>query len=119
MASEGGHVTFSPASVREMDILRFAWSELPHVSAERLMSGMGIELIYRAIAGLAGLKVEALSAPEIVRRASSRECPLCDEALDLFCGMLGTAAGNLALTLGGAGGRLYWWRDCATSGQTL
>jgi glucokinase len=68
------------------------------------MSGMGIELIYRAVASLAGLRVQALTAPEIVQRALSRECVLCDEALDLFCGMLGTTAGNLALTLGAQGG---------------
>ncbi|RJX32638.1 MAG: glucokinase [Oxalobacter sp.] len=104
LSSEGGHVTFSPSSEREMDILRFAWKALPHVSAERLMSGMGIELIYRAVSVLSGVNRDPLAAPEIVRRALTHACPICDETLELFCGMLGTVAGNLALTLGAQGG---------------
>lgn len=32
------------------------------------------------------------------------ECPRCDEVLETFCGMLGTVAANLAVTLGAQGG---------------
>jgi glucokinase len=32
------------------------------------------------------------------------ECVLCDQVVETFCGMLGTVAGNLALTLGAQGG---------------
>ncbi|MGV7208888.1 glucokinase [Oxalobacteraceae bacterium A2-2] len=104
LLSEGGHVSFSPVNEQEVAILRFAWREFEHVSAERLMSGVGIELIYRALADQAGQAAESLSAAEISRRALGGECPLCDEAIEAFCRMLGTIAGNLAVTLGAQGG---------------
>lgn len=104
LKTEGGHVSFAPANEREVEILRFAWKEFSHVSAERLLSGMGLELLYRAVANLAGVTSEAIRAPEISRRALAHECPICDEALELFCAMLGTVAADLALTLGAQGG---------------
>jgi glucokinase len=104
LRSEGGHVTFSPANEREVGILLFAWRQYEHVSAERLISGDGIELVYRALADRAGMPYEHLSAAEITSRALAGECPLCDETVEAFCGMLGTVAGNLAITLGAQGG---------------
>ena len=104
LLSEGGHVTFSPANDTEVAVLRFAWREFDHVSAERFLSGDGIELLYRAIADHKGQAPEALDAPEISRRALDGSCPLCEDAIDMFCGMLGTVAGNLAITLGAQGG---------------
>ncbi|MBQ5950286.1 glucokinase [Massilia sp. ST3] len=104
LRSEGGHVTFSPANETEVAILQYAWREFEHVSAERLLSGAGVELIYRALADRAGRPGESLGAPEISRRALAGECGLCDATLEAFCGMLGTVAGNLAVTLGAQGG---------------
>jgi glucokinase len=104
LCSEGGHVTFSPVNEKEVAVLQFAWREFEHVSAERLMSGAGLELIYRALAHGAGQPEQRLAAAEIARRALSDECVLCNETIDMFCGMLGTVAGNLAVTLGAQGG---------------
>jgi len=104
LCSEGGHVTFAPTNETEVAILQFAWREFEHVSAERLLSGAGLELIYRALADQAGRPDERLAAPDIARRALDGSCPLCDETIDMFCGMLGTVAGNLAVTLGAQGG---------------
>jgi glucokinase len=104
LQSEGGHVTFSPANETEVAILQYAWGEYPHVSAERLLSGAGVELIYRALAQHRGRAADPLPAPEISRRALAGECALCDEVVEIFCGMLGTVAGNLAVTLGALGG---------------
>jgi glucokinase len=103
LRSEGGHVSFSPVNELEVAILQYAWREFEHVSAERLLSGAGVELIYRALSHRAG-RPDNLTAPEISRRALSGECALCDEVLEAFCGMLGTIAGNLAVTLGAQGG---------------
>jgi glucokinase len=104
LRSEGGHVTFSPANETEIAILRFAWGRFEHVSAERMLSGVGLELIYSALAGHTGQPDAKLAAPEITRRALAGECGLCDQVIDVFCGMLGTVAGNLAITLGAQGG---------------
>ncbi|MBC7455054.1 MAG: glucokinase [Massilia sp.] len=104
LRSEGGHVTFSPVDDTEIAILRFAWREFEHVSAERLLSGAGLELIYRALAQHNGQLDLKLGAAEIARRALAGECALCDQVIEAFCGMLGTVAGNLAITLGAQGG---------------
>jgi glucokinase len=104
LRSEGGHVTFSPANEMEVAILQFAWREFEHVSAERFLSGSGLELIYRGLAHHRGVAAEALDAPEITRRGLGGTCALCAEVIEVFCGMLGTVAGNLAVTLGAQGG---------------
>jgi glucokinase len=88
-----------------MDVLSFAWRELSHVSAERLASGRGLELIYRALSERAG-KPDAptLLAADITSRALNNECDVCLEAVDCFCAILGSIAGNVAMTLGALGG---------------
>jgi glucokinase len=105
LGTEGGHTSFSPRDERELAILHFAWKQLPHVSFERLLSGPGLELIYRALAERAGTRAaKGLSAPEITRRALASSDAVCVDTLDAFCAMLGTAAANLAVTLGALGG---------------
>ena len=104
LGTEGGHASFSPHDEREVHILQYAWRQLGHVSFERLLSGPGIELIYRALADRAGVADQGLSAPEISRRALEARDPLCLEVIDAFCAILGTAAANLAVTQGAFGG---------------
>ncbi len=104
LASEGGHCGFAPQSAREVYVLEFAWRQYPHVSAERLVSGPGLELIHRALTARADLPPDPLPAPEITRRALAGECVICRETLDVFCEMLGSVAANVALTLGAYGG---------------
>ncbi|HXA48187.1 MAG TPA: glucokinase [Burkholderiaceae bacterium] len=105
MRSEGGHVSFSPADEVELEILRFCWREFSHVSAERLMSGMGLELIYRALREITGVEsVAVLDAAEISRRALQDSCVICVRTIECFCAMLGGVAGNVAVTLGALGG---------------
>lgn len=105
LGTEGGHVNFGPRDEREMDILKFAWKTLDHVSYERLISGPGLELIYRALAERNGVAdAPPLLAPAITQRALEDGDALCLETLEVFCGLLGTAAANLAVTLGSLGG---------------
>lgn len=109
LSSEGGHVSFSPSDETEIEILRLVWKEYPHVSAERLISGMGLELMYRVLAKLdnqpaAGEMPVEMNAADITRHALDGSCPVCTRTVDYFCAMLGTVAGNLAMTLGATGG---------------
>ena len=104
LGSEGGHVNFAPADEREFAILQFAWKEWPHVSNERLISGPGMEIIYRALAQRNGVKAAPRASPHIITGALDDKDPLCLEVLECFCGMLGGAAANLAVTLGAFGG---------------
>ncbi len=106
LGSEGGHVNFAPADEREFAILQYAWREWPHVSNERILSGPGMELVYRALAERNGVQATApvRTAAEIVSCALEENEPLCLEVLECFAGMLGGAAANLAVTLGAFGG---------------
>jgi len=104
LGSEGGHASFAPADEREDIVLQYARKKWSHVSFERVAAGPGIEVIYRALAGRDKKRVAgSIDTIEIVRRALDGE-PLAAESVDVFCGILGTFAGNIAVTLGALGG---------------
>jgi glucokinase len=98
LASEGGHASFAPCDAEEDAILAALRQQYGHVSAERLLSGPGLEAIFRALGG------EPLAASEITRRALDGSCAQCVRAVERFCAILGSVAGNVALTLGATGG---------------
>lgn len=104
LTGEGGHCSLAAANARESALLALAWREYEHVSAERLLSGSGLPLLYRLLAVVDGRSHEALSTPEIVARAVAGDDAHCRAVIDTFCAMLGSIAGNLALTLGAQGG---------------
>ncbi len=104
LETEGGHVNFAPSNEVECRILEYAWREHAHVSVERLLSGIGLHIVYRALCEQAGVVPTAAEVPEIIRRGLSGECAQSSATIDTFCAMLGTAAANVALTLGAVGG---------------
>ncbi|MGH6962500.1 MAG: glucokinase, partial [Dongiaceae bacterium] len=101
---EGGHATFAPMSERESRIADLLRGRFGHVSWERVLSGPGLVNLYTAIAQLDRRAAEALTPEAIADRGLAGSCPVCREALEIFCAILGTAAGSLALTLGARGG---------------
>jgi glucokinase len=104
LGTEGGHASFAPRDAREQAILAFAERQYPHVSFERLLSGPGLELVHRALCARDGVTAPELPAPEITRLGLAGQDARCAETLEAFCAMLGTAAANLAVTLGALGG---------------
>ena len=104
LGTEGGHTSFAPRDEREITILRHGLRHFSHLSFERLCSGPGLELIHAALSERDGRTAAGLPAPEITRRALDDGDALCTETLEAFCAILGTAASNLAVTLGALGG---------------
>jgi glucokinase len=104
IASEGGHATMAAASPRETAIIDRLRGEFGHVSAERVVSGPGLENLYRAVVALDGVDAAPRDAAQITKAALECDCPAARTALELFCAMLGTIAGNAALTFGARGG---------------
>ncbi len=104
LAGEGGHVSFAPFNDIEMLIWQYAQKKYGHVSTERLISGAGLSLIYEALTQIKSMPFKPLTPAEISEHALNDNSFLCKQALDIFCAMLGTAASNLALTLGARGG---------------
>ncbi|MDP4504262.1 glucokinase [Nonomuraea turcica] len=99
---EGGHVTVPVVDRRELEIVRVLQAQgLQHVVAEHVLSGPGLVRLHRALAQVNGVGAPELTASDIVARLDDS---LCAETIEVFCGMLGSFAGNVALTLGARGG---------------
>ena len=113
VASEGGHADFGPRTDLEAALLGSLRREYGRVSYERLLSGPGLQNIYRFLRD-SGFATE----PEWLRERLAAEDPsavisevglagghpLCARALDLFVSIYGAEAGNLALKAFALGG---------------
>lgn len=104
LPTEGGHVSMAPGTARERDLLGVLSSRFEHVSNERLLSGQGLLNIAQGLAALDGRGCAAGTPEEVTDAAKTGTCPACCEAMVLFSGLLGSAAGDLALVLGARGG---------------
>jgi glucokinase len=103
-SGEGGHVDFAAVDELDIKILQYLQTIKKRISYEQLLSGFGLEQIYQAICSINGKNNSKLSAAEISQQAVSESCPLCQQTLEQFCKVLGSFAGNLALTLNCQGG---------------
>jgi glucokinase len=101
---EGGHVTLSAVSDREDAVIRELRLRFGHASAERALSGQGIENLYQALCKLDGVAPRFTTAAEITDAAIAGSDAQSVETEAIFLSLLGTVAGNLALTLGARGG---------------
>ncbi len=117
-ASEGGHVDSAPRDTTEIELLKLVLSKMPLVSVERLVSAPGLFSIcsrlkkYRRrtepewLIDLFNLKDASQVISEV---AMAEEDPICVEAPDIFTAILGSVAGNPALTAPATGEA--GWRD--------
>ncbi len=101
---EGGHVTMAPADAHESQVLELMRRRYDHVSAERVLSGSGLVNVYNVLCEVAGVQAVPFTPPQITDPRTWREDPRTRDATAMFCAMLGTVAGNLALTMGARGG---------------
>jgi glucokinase len=104
LTGEGGHATMPPITDRESAVLGAMRHHFDHVSGERVLSGPGLVNLYNSLAEVDGVPAKQYTAAQISDVEVERTDPLCREATQMFCAMLGTVAGNLALTLGARGG---------------
>lgn len=104
LQGEGGHVTVSVRTEREIAVLAQLHNRFSHVSAERVLSGPGLVNLYQALCVLDGVAPDKLEPADITRRALDGYCRLSMETVNMFCALLGTLSGNLVLTLGAVGG---------------
>lgn len=103
LATEGGHAAFAPSDDVEVEI----WSQFRarhgRVSIERILSGRGLFELYGVLAGLRQAEA-GLSDEKAVFEAAAKGDALAAETLDRFCAILGSVAGDLALSFGARGG---------------
>jgi glucokinase len=105
LPAEGGHATLAAGDALEAEVLAVARRSHPHVSAERLLSGIGLPLLMASLGQVQGRPVPTgITTPALVTAALDGSDPLAAATLDLFCALLGSFAGNVALTFGARGG---------------
>ncbi|MBO9670059.1 MAG: glucokinase [Sphingobium sp.] len=100
--TEAGHIDFAPADQIEARIARFLKTllKVEHISAERIVSGPGLNYLYQALADIGEKEAPALTDAEVWQQALDGTNPLARAALERFCLVYGSVAGNIALAQG-------------------
>ncbi len=117
VASEGGHSSFAPRNQEQLELLDFLLNKEPHISVEKVCSGLGIPNIYSFLVTrievpkqlqeeLAGAvdqtPILVQSALEALAKGDRHH--ICVQTLQLFIDILAAEAANLALKVMATGG---------------
>jgi glucokinase len=100
IAGEASHGGFAPESQLQIEMLSALRERYDRVSAERFVSGPGIENIYWAMCRIHAEERPQLTAAEIFDRAADSSDPRAAESVQVFFEILGQVAGDYALALG-------------------
>ncbi|MBS0361935.1 MAG: glucokinase [Proteobacteria bacterium] len=103
VSTEGGHAAFAPSDDVEIEIWSKFRERYGRVSIERILSGRGLFELYEILAGLKQ-QVPTLKNEKEVHDAAGKGDALANDTLDRFCAILGSVAGDLALSFGARGG---------------
>jgi glucokinase len=93
VASEGGHMSFGPASGDEEPVFARLRAEAGYVSAETILSGPGLIRLHLALHP----GTQRLTSEEIIARAEAGDGAAC-ATTTLFTRLLGRFAGDVAVT---------------------
>ena len=104
VAGEGGHMSYSPQTDRQEVVWNYLKPTFEYISVERLVSGQGIENIYEALYHEKTGEVRRLEAKEVTHLAFTENDSLALESMDMFFEILGTVAGDFAMSIGAKGG---------------
>ncbi|HEY4645884.1 MAG TPA: glucokinase [Steroidobacteraceae bacterium] len=102
--TEAGHAAFAPTTEIEIEILKVLRTRRQHVSNENIVSGPGLVNVHLALCAIRSERPRYHAPAEITAAALDGGESKALEALDLFCGALGSIAGQLALIFGAQGG---------------
>ena len=97
LPTEAGLVALAPGTEREIEILRVLRRERSHVAYQDILSGPGLRNVYAAICELEASPVTLSTPAEITDAALAGTDAAALESLNIFCGLLGSYAGDLVL----------------------
>lgn len=103
LASEAGQMDFAPSTVREHEVLARLAQGDAYVPYERILSGPGLLTLYVALCALRGVE-PAFATPEAITASACAGDAAAVEAVDMFCAVLGSFTGNLAMAFLAQGG---------------
>ncbi len=110
-ASEAAHADFAPRTEDEIELLRYLTKKFHRVSYERVLSGPGLNNIYRFL--IESKKEKELVIEEfkdrepsrvIVEMALKQDDRACMRALEMFVSLYGSQTANMALSFLALGG---------------
>lgn len=104
LATEAGQIALAPGNEREIEILRHFARDRAYVSFEHALSGPGLLNLYHAICALSQQAPVLAEPSQVTQAALSRSDAAAVEALEVFCGLLGSFVGDLVLLYGARGG---------------
>jgi glucokinase len=100
IATEGGHLDFAPLDALEDKILDYLRDKFLRVSNERIVSGPGLNNLYKAMATIGHARVTLMEDAELWQVAIDDQDDFARSALERFCLCYGSVAGDLALAQG-------------------
>ena len=100
IATEGGHIGFSPVDAIEAQVAARVAARHGRCSIERLVSGAGLATIAETLAHAAGHELPPRDDKALWIAALAGDDPLLDEAVAIFCRIWGSITGDLALAQG-------------------
>lgn len=101
---EGGHVDFAPIDQDEINVLQQLQKKYTRVSAEQILSGLGLVQIYQSLCAAENIEAKDYKPADITEQALANNDQLAVRSLQLFCRVLGSFGGNLALNVKALGG---------------
>ena len=104
VSSEGGHMSIAPKGELENTICKNLSKEMDRISVETLLSGIGLMRIYRALCSINSSSPRNYDPRTISQLGIENEDAICRQTLTVFCSLLGSAAGDIALVQGAKGG---------------
>lgn len=104
LGGEGGHVDFAPTDAEQVQILEHLQHKYTTVSAEQLLSGLGLVQIYQALCAIHGQPDKNYQPADITNHGINETDEMAMKAMSAFCRILGSFGGNLALTMATFGG---------------
>jgi len=104
LATEAGQAALTVSTPLELAVLQEFLRERRHVPMEHALSGPGLLRMHQALARVRGVAPTRSTPDAISAAARAGDDPLAHDTLDLFCGLLGSAVGDMALLYGAHGG---------------
>lgn len=104
MATEAGQIALAPGTPRELEIFAFMAKTRKYISCEDALSGRGLINLYQTICALDQVAPRLRQPQAITAAALAGNDRQAEQAVDVFCALLGSYAGDLTLLYGASGG---------------
>ena len=100
LATEAGQAALAVGTGLEMALLQQMLGQRSHVPVEHALSGPGLINLYNALCAVRGAAPVHSRPGEVTAAALAGADPLARESVEVFCGLLGSIVGDMALLYG-------------------